>query len=158
MRTLEQWLDDYNVSHQNPRNKQIHFWCVPAIAVCTVALFWQIPLGLSLAGTPVNLGHVLLIGAMSFYGYLSLKLALGMLVPVLVLVAGILWYENTIALPLWIPAAIIWVLAWVLQFVGHKAEAQKPSFFEDVLFLLIGPLWILGFLYDRLGVTYREPA
>ncbi len=157
MRTLEQWLDDYNASHQNPRNKIIHFWCVPAIAVCTVALFWLVPLpGLTVGKTQVNLGQILLIGSMMFYGYLSFKLALGMLVPVLAIAAGIMWYQANIDFALWIPAASIWVLAWILQFVGHKAEAQKPSFFEDILFLLIGPLWILGFCYSRLGIQYRN--
>ena len=157
MRTLEQWLDDYNASHQNPLNKTIHFWCVPAIAVCTVALFWLVPVpGLVIANTQVNLGQILLIGAMAFYGYLSLKLALGMLLPVLAIAAAIMWYQANIALALWIPAATIWILAWILQFVGHKEEAQKPSFFDDILFLLIGPLWILGFCYQRLGIAFRQ--
>lgn len=152
MRNLTQWLDEYNASHQNPGNKRIHYWCVPAIAVCTVALLWlvQIP------ATPVNLGQIILIGAMFFYGYLSGKLALGMLPFVLLLAAAIMAYQSYVAFPLWIPAATIWIIAWVFQFIGHKKEAQKPSFFTDVLFLLIGPLWILGAVYDKLGIRFRD--
>ena len=152
MRTLNQWLDEYNASHQNPSNKRIHYWCVPAIAVCTVALLWlvQIPT------IPVNLGQVTLIGAMFFYGYLSGKLALGMLPFALLIAAAIMAYQSYVTFPLWIPAAAIWIVAWVFQFIGHKEEAQKPSFFTDVLFLLIGPLWILGALYDIFGIRFRD--
>ena len=152
MRTLEQWLDEYSDAHQNPRNKQIHYWCVPAIAVTTVALLWLVPI----PGTPANLGQLTLIAAMFFYGYLSSKLALGMLPLVLAMAAGIVAYQQHVALAMWIPAAIIWIVAWFLQFVGHKAEAQKPSFFTDVLFLLIGPLWILGAVFDKIGIRYRH--
>ncbi|MBD2857520.1 DUF962 domain-containing protein [Spongiibacter sp. KMU-158] len=152
MRDLNQWLDEYNAAHQNPRNKTIHFYCVPLIAVTTVALLWLVPLPFVQA----NLGQLLLIFAMFFYGYLSAKLALGMLPFVLALVAGIMLYEKHIELAMWIPASIIWIVAWYFQFVGHKAEAQKPSFFTDILFLLIGPLWILGYGYDKLGINFRN--
>ncbi len=152
MRSLEQWLDEYNQSHQNPRNKRIHYWCVPAIAVTTVALLWLVPI----PGSSANLGQLTLIAAMFFYGYLSTRLALGMLPWVLALAAGIIAYQQHVSLAMWIPATIIWVLAWLLQFVGHKAESQQPSFFTDILFLLIGPLWILGALYDKLGIRFRD--
>lgn len=154
MRSLEQWLDEYNAAHQNPRNKTIHYYCVPAIAVTTIALLWLVPLPV----VDANLGQVLLILAMFFYGYLSFKLALGMLPFVLLLAAGIMFYQANVALPMWIPAAVIWIAAWALQFIGHKAESQKPSFFTDILFLLIGPLWILAAAFDKLGIRYRQPA
>jgi uncharacterized membrane protein YGL010W len=48
----------------------------------------------------------------------------------------------------------IFVLAWIGQFIGHKIEGKKPSFFDDVRFLLIGPLFVLGFLYRRLKLAY----
>ncbi len=150
-RSLEQWLDEYNASHQNPTNKKIHFACVPAIAVCTVALLWLLPI----PGTPLNAGMVLVALSALFYLRLSVKLALGMLPFVAAVVAGIFAYQAHISLPLWIPAAAIWIVAWYFQFVGHKAESVKPSFFTDILFLLIGPLWILAFGYDKLGIRYR---
>jgi uncharacterized membrane protein YGL010W len=49
---------------------------------------------------------------------------------------------------------VVFVLAWIGQFVGHRIEGKKPSFFEDLRFLLIGPLFVLGFLYRRLGISY----
>ncbi len=48
----------------------------------------------------------------------------------------------------------IFVLAWMGQFIGHKIEGKKPSFFDDLRFLLIGPLFVLGFLYRRLKLAY----
>ena len=49
---------------------------------------------------------------------------------------------------------ILFVAAWIGQFIGHRIEGKKPSFFKDILFLLVGPLWILAFLYRRLGIRY----
>jgi uncharacterized membrane protein YGL010W len=40
------------------------------------------------------------------------------------------------------------------QFIGHKIEGKKPSFFKDILFLLIGPLWLLSFIYKKVGISY----
>jgi len=48
----------------------------------------------------------------------------------------------------------IFVLAWIGQFIGHKIEGKKPSFFDDLRFLLIGPLFVLGFLYRRMKLAY----
>ena len=45
-------------------------------------------------------------------------------------------------------------LAWIGQFIGHKIEGKKPSFFDDLRFLLIGPLFVLSFLYRRLHLAY----
>jgi uncharacterized membrane protein YGL010W len=49
---------------------------------------------------------------------------------------------------------VLFVLAWVGQFIGHRIEGKRPSFFQDLQFLLIGPLWLLADLYRRLGVRY----
>ena len=48
----------------------------------------------------------------------------------------------------------IFVGAWIGQFIGHKIEGQKPSFFEDLQFLLIGPAWLLSFIYKKIGIRY----
>ena len=49
---------------------------------------------------------------------------------------------------------MIFVVAWIGQFIGHKIEGKKPSFFEDLQFLLIGPMWLLADLYRRAGISY----
>ncbi|MEJ1960555.1 MAG: Mpo1-like protein [Gammaproteobacteria bacterium] len=48
----------------------------------------------------------------------------------------------------------IFVTAWIGQFIGHALEGKQPSFFKDVQFLLIGPLWLVAALYRRLGIHY----
>jgi len=61
---------------------------------------------------------------------------------------------NNPYLPLWAIAVIVFALAWVGQFYGHKVEGKKPSFLKDIQFLLIGPAWLMHFIYRRLGITY----
>jgi uncharacterized membrane protein YGL010W len=54
----------------------------------------------------------------------------------------------------WLASAILFVLAWIGQFIGHGIEGQRPSFFKDVQFLMIGPLWLMAALYRRAGIRY----
>ena len=49
---------------------------------------------------------------------------------------------------------IVFVVAWIGQFVGHKIEGAKPSFFQDVQFLLVGPAWLMHFLFKKAGIPY----
>jgi uncharacterized membrane protein YGL010W len=53
---------------------------------------------------------------------------------------------------LWLVSIIIFVSAWIGQFIGHKIEGQKPSFMDDLQFLLIGPAWLMSFIYKKFGV------
>lgn len=128
-RSLDQWLADYAVSHQHPINKKIHWLCVPTIfaSIIGMGMSWQ-------AGFTL----VLLALVMLFYFDLSptLFLAMGMfmlfcLTAVAVLPFGFKFYFG------------VFVVAWIGQFIGHKIEGKKPSFFEDLQFLLIGPAWVV---------------
>ncbi len=151
-RTIDQWLDAYGVSHRHPINKLIHWICVPVIVWTVLALLW----GAALPGQPLlNLASLLIVVAMGFYWYLSPKLALGMLVYSAVNVALLLWHQQAVAFPLWQTALALFVIAWIGQFIGHLLEGAKPSFFEDIQFLLIGPIWLLSFLYRKAGIDYR---
>jgi uncharacterized membrane protein YGL010W len=49
---------------------------------------------------------------------------------------------------------VIFVVGWIGQFIGHAIEGKRPSFMKDIQFLLIGPLWLLGHLYRKLGIAY----
>jgi len=48
----------------------------------------------------------------------------------------------------------IFVLSWIGQFIGHKIEGKKPLFLDDLKFLLIGPIWLLHFLFKKAGIRY----
>jgi uncharacterized membrane protein YGL010W len=59
---------------------------------------------------------------------------------------------NAGVLALW--AVGIFVVAWIGQFVGHKIEGKKPSFLEDLQFLLIGPAWLMHFIFKKMGIRF----
>jgi uncharacterized membrane protein YGL010W len=52
-------------------------------------------------------------------------------------------------------AVIVFVVAWVGQFIGHKIEGRRPSFLTDVQYLLIGPAWLMSKAMTRFGVRYE---
>ncbi|GAA4887077.1 DUF962 domain-containing protein [Ferrimonas pelagia] len=154
-KSIQQWLDAYSVSHRHPINKLIHWVAVPTIMWTVLALLWEV----AWPGLPLlNLAGVLIIISLAFYWHLSPRLAVGMIGITALQVALLLWHQNASALPLWQTALILFVIAWVFQFLGHKIEGAKPSFFEDVQFLLIGPVWLLSFLYQKLGIEYRRTS
>jgi uncharacterized membrane protein YGL010W len=154
-KTAAQWFDEYGASHQNGVNKFIHWICVPLIAACVIAFFWEIPTPAWMQAIPyLNWATLLLACAMVFYVRLSVPLAIGMLLFGAVVIGAIAVLERTSAFPVWQWALIVFVLAWIGQFIGHRIEGKKPSFFQDLQFLLIGPVWLLGFIYQKLRIPY----
>ncbi len=159
MKTADQWLAEYGESHRNMTNKRIHWVCVPLIMFSVLALLWSIPQG-PLAAIPagaaspwINWATITALVAGLYYLRLSVPLFLGMaVITVAMLVACHLIALS--ALPLWAVAVAVFVLAWIGQFIGHEIEGRKPSFFKDLQFLLIGPAWLLSFVYRRMGIRY----
>lgn len=152
-KTADEWFEAYGESHQNPTNKKIHWVCIPLIVMSLIGLLW----GVAAPGMPwLNLGVALVVGSVVYYLSLSPKLAAGMLAVTAAMVAGVLGLQQLepIGIPLWASSLAIFVLAWVGQFIGHKIEGKKPSFFEDLQFLMIGPLWLLGHIYRRNNIRY----
>ena len=155
MRTVEDWLAEYGASHENAANKALHWICVPLIVLAMLGLLWSAPMPVALAQRVplINWATLAIAAALGYYALLSVRLALGMLLPLLALVLALQWLAA-LPLPLWQTCLAIFVVAWVGQFIGHAIEGQRPSFFKDLQFLLIGPLWLLGFVYRRLGLRY----
>jgi uncharacterized membrane protein YGL010W len=148
MKSIQQWLDEYAVSHQNSTNKLIHWICVPSIFFSLVCLLNEVELYQSL-----SLAHLVLIMAMLFYIRISWKIALGLLLFYMVCIWGSIQLQG-LDISVWKIALSIFTLAWIGQFIGHKIEGKKPSFFEDIQFLLIGPAWLLSFIYKKINVKY----
>lgn len=141
MRKVDELFARYAESHQNPTNKSIHWVCVPLITWSVIALFW--------AWSPVA-AYVFIALALAFYVWLSPAIAIGMLGVTAALVYPMtLLGSNVLAV-----AIAVFVLAWIGQFIGHRIEGRKPSFFDDMKFLLIGPAWLLSFVYRRAGIRY----
>jgi uncharacterized membrane protein YGL010W len=141
MRKIDELFARYAESHQNPTNKAIHWVCVPLITWSVVAMLW--------AWTPAA-AYLFIAFALAVYIRLSPVIAIGMLGVMAALV-----YPMTLLGPYLLTTAIVvFVLAWIGQFIGHMVEGRKPSFFEDLGFLLVGPAWLLSFVYQRAGIRY----
>jgi uncharacterized membrane protein YGL010W len=141
MRKVDDLFERYGESHRNRVNKAIHWLCVPLITWSLLAAMW--------AASPF-VAYVGIALSVAFYAWLSPAIAIGML-GTFVLMALPLTLLASNALP---AAAAVFVLAWIGQFIGHAIEGRKPSFFDDVKFLLIGPAWLLHFLYRKAGIRY----
>ncbi len=155
MRSTQDWLDEYSESHQNPVNKTVHWVCVPLIALTVIGMLWSLPVPQSFSDVSpmLNWGMFFMMASVVYYFILSPSLALGMLV-VIAAFTGILVWLDGFATPLWVISLAIFVLAWIGQFIGHAVEGARPSFFKDLQFLMIGPMWLLSFVYRRLGIPY----
>lgn len=138
MKTLTEWLDEYGESHQNKLNKTIHWICVPVIYFSVVVLLHSLH--------PWAAWGALVL-AMAFYVSISLPLASGMLLISIAMLAVIPFIPHVLGI-----AVGLFVVAWIMQFYGHKVEGKKPSFFKDLQFLLVGPVWLLNTVYRKLGL------
>jgi len=155
MKSVHQWLDEYGESHQNGTNKVIHWICVPAIFLSITGLLYGIKLPFPVTGSlPANGAMVMLLLVTVYYCSLSWRLGAGMLVFGLLCLSICYGVEQARFVPLWLACLVLFALAWVGQFYGHGVEGKKPSFFRDVQFLLIGPMWIMGFIYRKLGIPF----
>ena len=153
MRTAKQWFDEYAVSHQNETNQKVHYICVPLIFFSVFGLLMSIPTTLL-----ENIFHIynqilencgLVFGMLVslFYLRLGFWYFIEMLFVMLLAIVGNFWLGNNVNLLF--TSIIIFILAWIGQFWGHKVEGLKPSFAKDLQFLLIGPLWVIQKLGNK---------
>jgi len=141
VRKVDELFERYGESHRNPVNEAIHWVCVPLITWSVLAALWAASPMAAYAGIAL---------AIAFYAWLSVQIAVGMLA-IFALMVVPLPLLGTDALTV---AAVVFVGAWIGQVVGHAIEGKKPSFFEDVKFLLVGPAWLLHLVYRRAGIAY----
>ncbi len=147
MKTLTDHLSQYAAYHRDRRNIATHFVGIPMIVLAVVVLLAR-P-SFDLAGWPISAATVAAIAA-TFY-YLRLDMRLGALMGALLL-ACLLLAQATVVLSTGAWAAVglgLFVVGWVIQFVGHIFEGRKPAFVDDISGLIIGPLFVVteaGFL------------
>ena len=140
-RRVEQLISHYGESHQNPRNEVIHFIAIPLIILSLVGMLFALHPFLAYAFVAVS---------MVYYARLS-----GVF-----LVSMVLWSALTVAIVfamgprVLVISVVIFVSAWILQFIGHKIEGKKPSFFEDIQYLWVGPLFVLSKLFGKVGIRW----
>lgn len=162
IRPVDVYFDKYAESHQNYTNEIIHWICVPLIVFSLFGLIWAIPFPhlefLGRYNGYLNWASFLIAFAIYFYYKLSPVLSYVMLLVMMIFSAGIVGLEKlhtNAGWPyMWQVCLAIFVLAWIGQFIGHKIEGKKPSFLDDLKFLLIGPIWLLHFIFIRVGIKY----
>ena len=157
MRKIDLLLAEYGESHRNATNKLIHWICVPLI-------FWTILGFISCIPTPnIYLKYygflsvasfIALVLVTIFYFRLSWRIAVIMVFIMLLMEHFVSLANVTFGTKSWIFYLSVFVITWILQFVGHKIEGKKPSFLKDLQFLLIGPIWLLSFILKKLGIRY----
>ena len=157
MQTIHQLLETYGESHKNSTNKLIHWICVPSIMFSLAGLLMAIPNPfLAEKSFVLNWAVEFFVWAWIYYMRLSRVMFISFLVIGLLMLWGNLEIFKAMETRrnLALISLIIFVVAWIGQFIGHKIEGKKPSFLQDLQFLLIGPAWLLHFIYDKLGVKY----
>ena len=152
MKTIQQWLAEYGESHKNETNKTIHWICVPSIFFSLIGLFYGIKLPFNIGGIQVNVAMILMALVVIYYARLSKTICIGMLLFCTLCLWICYMIESSGILPLWLFCVIVFILAWIGQFYGHKVEGKKPSFLQDLQFLMIGPAWLMSFIYKKLGI------
>jgi uncharacterized membrane protein YGL010W len=156
MKAIDRLLSEYGESHQNSTNKLIHWVCVPLIMFSLLGLLMSIPFVME-RSLLLNWASIFFYGTLLYYLRLSLSMFLGF-----ILIGGIMIFGNYSmwasfsydAQILAIVSAIVFFVAWIGQFIGHKIEGKKPSFIKDLQFLLIGPAWLMHFIFRKIGIGY----
>lgn len=157
MRKIDLLFAEYAESHRNSTNKMIHWICVPLI-------FWTILGFISLIPSPhfcvlyfgcISLVSLIAIALVTLF-YLRLSLFIGFIMIFAMLLMEHFAYAVNVHFGKnsSIVYLSVFIITWILQFLGHKIEGKKPSFLKDLQFLLIGPIWLLSFIFKKLGIRY----
>jgi uncharacterized membrane protein YGL010W len=140
-RRVDQLLAHYEESHRNPVNERIHFVAIPLIMVSLLGLLFALHPWVAYGFVAASLAYYARLSAV-FLVTMAVLSAIG-----LALVHAMGEHVLTIS-------SAIFVAAWIAQFVGHKLEGRKPSFFEDLQYLWVGPIFVLSKLFLKLGVRW----
>ena len=160
MKDIYQWNNEYGKFHKNKVNKLIHWICVPLIMFTIFGL-----LSLTAFSYELNPGfikfnflNIFIILSLLFYLRLSVRIAIGMLLISILFYYGVIKINESLFFTnfqLLILYTTIFILSWIGQFIGHKIEGKKPAFFKDLQFLLIGPIWLLSFIYNKFNIKLK---
>lgn len=141
-RPVDQLLAHYGQSHRDPRNGAIHCMAIPLIMVSLVGLMYALHPWVA---------YGFLAASMVYYARIGSWVFLATMGVISIVAVVIVWSLGTAVLPV---SAAVFVLAWIAQFVGHRIEGRKPSFFEDLQYLWVGPLFVLAKLFGKLGIRW----
>jgi uncharacterized membrane protein YGL010W len=140
-RKVDRLLAFYATSHQNGKNEAIHFVCIPAIMLSLVGMMY--------AANPW-VAYAFVGASILWYITLSIPFTLTMIVVAAVMFAALFAMGSKVL----VISIAIFVAAWIGQFIGHKIEGKKPSFFDDLKYLWVGPLFCFAHVYRKLGLRW----
>jgi uncharacterized membrane protein YGL010W len=140
-RRVDQLLAHYGSSHQHATNEVIHFVAIPLIVISLVGLMFALHPWLAYSFVAASL---------VYYARLSWVFFVSMCIWSMLTVAIVhLMGEHVLT-----GSLLIFVGAWIMQFVGHKIEDKKPSFFEDIQYLWVGPIFVLSKLFSKFNIRW----
>jgi len=140
-RRVDQLLAHYAESHRNPRNERIHFVAIPLIMLSLLGM---------LSTIHPWVAYAFVLASMVYYARLSTVFLVAMSVlSVLGLVLIHAMGEQALTI-----SVALFVGAWIAQFVGHSIEGKRPTFFEDLQYLWVGPIFLLSKLFLKLGIRW----
>ena len=155
IRRIEVLLAQYEQNHNNPTNKAIHCIAVPLITWATLAILWYLPTPSLFDRAPyLNWATILCALALIYYLTLSIPLALGMATFSVMAGAIIQLSEANASIPMIYIDVTVFISAWVFLFVGHMVEDRSLSFFVDLKFLAIEPVWHMRALFRCLHIPH----
>jgi uncharacterized membrane protein YGL010W len=140
-RKVDILLEHYGSSHKNAKNELIHFVAIPLIMLSIVGLMYALNPWVA---------YAFMAASMVYYARLSTVFLVAMVVWSVLL----FWLITLMGDRVWQTSLIIFVGAWIAQFIGHHLEGKKPSFFEDIQYLWVGPLFVLSKLFRKIGIHW----
>jgi uncharacterized membrane protein YGL010W len=145
MRNLTEQLTQYAAYHRDTRNIATHFVGIPLIVVALAVLLARPAVSAGALPWPLSPAWLLFGGATLYYLVLDVPLGLMMAAVSAACVAFGMWVAAQTT-GVWLASGIgLFVVGWVFQFVGHAAyEHRKPAFVDDVIGLIVGPLFVLA--------------
>jgi len=150
MKTLVDQLSQYADYHRDPRNIQTHFVGVPMIMLAVTVLLsrpaWMV------GGMPLSLALLAALAACLFYWRLDTRYGLTMALVLACMLALGQWLAVQ-STAVWLSSGVgLFFVGWIIQFVGHYYEGRKPAFVDDLVGLLVGPLFVAAELGFALGL------
>lgn len=142
MKTLTDHLTQYAAYHQDSRNVATHFVGIPLIVLAVTILLsrpqWQ--MGALLLSPAV----LVALASSWFYARLDARFGIAMAMLLAASLAASQWFAVQ-STGVWLGWGIgLFVLGWAIQFLGHYYEGKKPAFVDDLMGLLVGPLFLVA--------------
>ena len=153
MRSIERLLMQYGESHQNKTNVIIHAIAVPSIYFVTIGLLWSLPVPEMIGQFDITWAHIIAVPVLYYYFMLSGPIGAAMTL-LTILCFGAVNTLDHFSISVWLFSLVLFVVMWILQFIGHHIEGKKPSFFDDLRFLLVGPAWWWVHWLKRMNISY----